>query len=149
MNCKVILKHIATLFAIGFLVILAVGSTDSNGWDGSRSPTYRQAQSRKWYEGGTLHNKSALQWQVAKADDKLATCSDFVAAMWKEKNFVPRIQNSINSVDSMKPYAQELVKFLDAATKKHDDPVQNRQMYANQTVSSMATIGMVSMGWLK
>ncbi len=108
-----------------------------------------QSQSRKWYEAGTLHNKSILEWQTASADDKLATCADFVARMWEDQSFVPRIQNSINSVESMKIYAEELVEGLDAATERFADPEQNRRVYANQTVSSMATLCMITMRWLK
>ncbi len=104
---------------------------------------------QKWYEGGTLHNKSALEWQMASAEDKLATCSDFVAITWKEQKFISRIQNSIDSVDSMKIHAAQLVIYLDAATERFADPEQNRRVYANQTVSGLTMFGMVAMGWLK
>lgn len=110
----------------------------------SDAPTIRQ-----WYQGGTLHKKGVLDWQRANAEDKLATCSDFVAAMWKQGNFIPRIQDSMNSISDMKPYALELVAFMDAATKKRENSDENDRIFANQTVSSMATMGMISMGWLK
>ncbi len=106
-------------------------------------------EARNWYEGGTLHQKSALKWQVASAHDKLATCADFVAKMWKQESFVSRIQNSIESVSDMRPLAQELVECLDAATEQLPDPDQNKRMYANQTVSSMATMCMLLAKWLE
>src|SRR5205807_5123667 len=80
------------------------------------APTATAQQGRsakKWYEGGMLHKKSALDWQRADAADKLATCGDFIAGMWDRKEFRPDIQKSIKSLDDMKPYAEKLVVFLD------------------------------------
>ncbi len=145
---RIIGGGLVTLAAALYIACGGCGGNTTMSSQSSRKVS-RSTPPRKWYEGGTLHKKGALEWQMANAANKLATCSDFVAAMWKQKNFVPRIQNSINSPDDMKPYAQELVDFLDAATKRHEDPDQNSRIYANQTVSSMATIGMVSMGWLE
>jgi hypothetical protein len=105
--------------------------------------------SKKWYEGGTLHQSNALAWQKADANDKLATASDFFSMLWKNKQFNPAIQTSIQSVDDIKPYAEELVKFLDGATKPEPDPKTNEQMYFNQKISDMAVIGFMSMGWTK
>lgn len=42
------------------------------------------ANTQKWYEGGTLQNASAITWQSASYRNKLATCADFVAAMWQK-----------------------------------------------------------------
>src|SRR5262245_33789618 len=92
------------------------------GCSGSTSPT-----GKKWYEGGTLHKKGALDWQVADYNDKLATCDDIVATAWQQKKLKPKIQEAISSVDDMKPFAQELVTCLDAATKQDPDPTQNRK----------------------
>ncbi|QDT34551.1 hypothetical protein [Thalassoglobus polymorphus] len=117
--------------------------------DDSNLMNSENSKSRKWYEGGTLHKKSALDWQGSNHPDKLATCSDFVAAMWQNEKFVPRIQNSIDSVDDMKPYAQELVEYIDVATRRDPDPEQNRRLFTNQTVAAMALLGIIEMGWLK
>ncbi len=104
---------------------------------------------RKWYQGGTLHRKSILDWQVADDADKLATCGDFVTKMWQDDKLTERIARSVASVDDIRPYAQELVDFIDAAGKRDPDPEQNKVLYANQSVSEFAVIGMVSMKWLK
>ncbi len=122
---------------------------DSGYSDNSALMNSENSKSRKWYEGGTLHKKSALDWQGSNQPDKLATCSDFVAGMWQNEKFVPRIQNSIDTVDDMKPYAQELVEYIDVATRRDPDPEQNRRLFTNQTVSAMAVFGMIEMGWLK
>jgi len=101
----------------------------------------------KWHENGTLHKKSALEWQTASHADKLATCADFVTKMWHDENFKPSIANKIATVDDVRPFAQELVDFLDAAFKTDPVPEQNRIRFTNQTVSYTAAIGMVAMGW--
>ncbi len=69
----------------------------------------RQAVSREWYEGGTLHKKTALEWQTASPEDKPATCSDFVAGMWEDGNLKPSIADNVSTADDFRPYAQELV----------------------------------------
>ena len=103
----------------------------------------------KWYQGGTLHNKTALEWQVATAADKLATCSDFFANMWDNENLKSSISKELLSVEDVRPYAQELVEFLDAAFKPDPNPDQNRKLFTNQSVAGTTAIGMVTMGWAK
>ncbi len=97
--------------------------------------------------GGTLHQETAIEWQSADAADKLATCGDFVTALWQKGNLKPSIVNKFSTVDDVRPYAEELVRFLDAAFKSELDPVANHKLYANQTVAGTAAIGMVTMGW--
>jgi len=94
-----------------------------------------------------LHRASALEWQNASQANKLATCADFVAGMWQNGNLKSSISNRLTKIDDVRPYAQELVDFLDAAFERDPDPAQNRRMYTNQTVASFAAMGMVSMGW--
>ena len=114
-----------------------------------RPPAAPQPKRKAWYSGGTLHKKSAIEWQTASSTDKLATCADFVTTMWQNGNLKPSIANRLSTVDDVRPYAQELVDFLNAAFKTDPDPEQNRKLFTNQTVSSTAVIGMVTMGWTK
>ncbi len=102
-----------------------------------------------WYEGGTLHRKGALDWQEATAEDKLATCADFVAGSWSRKEFTPRMQASITKIDDMKPYAITLVTALDAATKKLEDKEKNKQVFADQEVAGLAVFSMKLLRWYK
>jgi len=131
------------------MVVLAAGSVDTGNNGTSTSPPRSSAPSTKWYQGGTLHSKSALEWQTASAADKLATCGDFVTKMWQNGDLKPSIANNLSTVDDVRPYAQELVAFLDAAFERDPDPEQNRKLFTNQTVSGTAAIGMVTMGWTK
>lgn len=130
------------------MVVLAAGSFDTRtnttpmqSTGGSSSPI------KKWYQGGTLHSKSALDWQVASREDKLATCADFVVKMWQDGKLKPAISNNLSTIDDVRPYAQELVDFLDATFRADPDPEQNRKMFTNQTVSDTAVIGMIMMNW--
>ena len=49
----------------------------------------------------------------------------------------------------MNELTTELVDFLDAAFKPDPDRIQNRKLFANQTIAGTAAIGMVTMGWAK
>lgn len=109
----------------------------------------RVSEAGKWYEGGTLHDKSILDWQVAKEHDKIATCSDFIAKMWQDDKLNSRVARKIGEIDDLKPLAVELVAFIDAASAPQADAESNRRSFTNQTVSSFAVIGMIQMGWLE
>lgn len=138
------LTGITTLITVAMLI-----GCDDAGSNSRSSPTRGVGSAPKWYKGGMLHNKSALEWQTASSKDKLATCADFVSAMWQDGQLKPSIANRLSTVDDVRPYAQELVDFLDAAFKPVPDPEQNRKLFTNQMVSSTAAIGMVTMRWTK
>ena len=141
-------KHYLSMVALLVMVVLAAGSVDT-GTNGKSTPSTGGSSTltRKWYEGGTLHNKSAVEWQSASREDKLATCADFVTTMWQDGNLKTAITNNLTSVDDVRTYAQELVDCIDAAFKPDPDPEQNRKLFTNQTVSEFAAIGMITMGW--
>lgn len=138
-------RHAVSLLGLLVFLILAVGSVDDSGSDSYK----RTPAKRNWYEGGTLHRAGVLAWQEADYKNKLATCSDFIAAQWQSENFKSSIHYKIKTVDDMHPYAVELVICLDAAAEKHPDPETNYNMYANQTVAEMATMCMIMMGWTR
>lgn len=106
-------------------------------------------KNQKWYEGGTLHQASALDWQKADAANKLATCADLVATMVNRKMLKDEFISRIKSPEHLKPLAIELVKALDAAFKADADPNKNEKLYANQIVSQTTVILATMMKWLK
>ena len=106
-------------------------------------------QEKKWYEGGTLHKATALEWQNASYDNKMATCADFFSALYAGKNFKQTIQSSIKSTDDMVPYVEKLVADMDIALSKESDTKKNKVMYSNQRVSESAAMLMVMNGWTK
>lgn len=130
------------------LVIYALFLVASNVLPVRYSPI-AAAQAAEWYEGGTLHQANALQWQKASDADKLATCSDLVAAMYTNKSLKPELQRTIKKVDDLKPLAEELVKALDKAFQKDPDAKNNAKIYTNQKVPETAAMLMLLMGWVK
>ncbi|MFQ0827146.1 hypothetical protein AAH211_01375 [Serratia fonticola] len=109
------------------------------------SPAY----AKNWYQGGTLHEVSAIEWQDAKQDNKLATSADFIAGIYSKGFLVPEISEKIKSVDDFKPYAIELTNQLNAAFERDPDPVQNKQIFTNQSVKSTAMMLMIMMKWVE
>ena len=107
------------------------------------------ASKQKWYEGGTLHSATALNWQKAANANKLATCADFVAMAWQKKMLKPKIQASFGTIDDFRPYAKELMAYLNAATKPDPDPGKNKRLFAKLDVAELAAVGMLHMGWTK
>jgi hypothetical protein len=108
--------------------------------------TNRRA-AREWYQGGTLHNKTVREWRAANDADKLATCADFVARIWDGKKFKPSIQQGLHTPEDMKPYAIELVSFINAYVREHPDDLALKIDKSNEPITEIAALGMVGMGW--
>ncbi len=137
-------RHAASLLGLLLFLILAVGSVDDSGSDSYK----RTPANRHWYEGGTLHKARIRDWMRADYRNKLATCADFVAAQWQSENLKPSLQAKIKTVDDIRPYAEELVIYIDVATAP--EPGTNYEYaIANWTVAEMATMGMMMMGWMR
>ncbi|VFQ43482.1 hypothetical protein [Desulfoluna butyratoxydans] len=139
-------KGCLPFFIVAVLLFTAIGFFMDD--EAPQNPTSTPTQ-KAWYSGGSLHQASALSWQDADYADKLATSADFIATLWNGKRFNPTVHNKIQSVDDIKPFAKELVVFLDKATEKNPDAEQNKKVYTNQKVSDMAVMGMMMMGWTK
>ena len=39
----------------------------------------------QWEQGGTLHKSTLSQWNISSDENRLATCADFAATVWKEE----------------------------------------------------------------
>lgn len=131
--------------AMAFSMLLVIGAT---ALPISISPV-SHVQAAEWYEGGTLHQASALEWQEATQANKLATAGDFVATAFKNELFIPEIQSSLTSTEHMKFLAQKLVEQLDDAFAADPDPELNRKLFANQQVGSSSAMIMAMSGWVK
>ncbi len=77
-------------WALGILVALVVLGgllPEPDEPKATKPETSTEEQSKlaglKWYEGGTLHQKTVAEWQAASNRDRLATSSDFVAKIRK------------------------------------------------------------------
>lgn len=102
-----------------------------------------------WFDGGTLHNANALEWQSASFDNKMATCADFIINLWKDHYLNDSISLKIMDIDDIKPLAAKLVVNLNEAFKPIPDKDQNYKVFVNQRVSQVALMTMSLMGWLK
>ena len=129
-------RYIKIIFAFIACALILTAAADS-------------AAKLKWYEGGTLHKLTALDWQKATYANKLATCADFVAHAWVNKMLKNNVAGKLQTVDDLRPYAVDLVAFLDAATKPEKNARKNQRLVAKQEVSELAAQGMLLMEWLK
>ncbi|UYY86945.1 hypothetical protein [Alcaligenes sp. SMD-FA] len=73
------------------------------------------ALAQQWYEGGTLHDATLLEWKQATPENKLATIADMVSATYNRESFVPLVQNTISSgrMPAIKKIAETLVGQMD------------------------------------
>jgi len=62
----------------------------------------------QWYQGGTLHKSKISDWKNASEENKLATCGDFCATIYKD-----------NSLDEIKVIATNLKSCIDEAVRDH------------------------------
>lgn len=88
-----------------------------------------------WYIGGTLHRVTLGRWQHSSYENKLATAATWVLM----QPGVRKIGRKSSSMNSVRPYAEELVGCID---KVSGAPPNN-----TQTASSLAAACMVSLGW--
>ncbi|MDC8002725.1 hypothetical protein POV27_01555 [Aureisphaera galaxeae] len=64
--------------------------------------------SQEWYVGGSLHKSKISEWKISAKRNKLATCGDFLAHIYKG-----------HSLDFIKSKAIELSNCIDEAVKGH------------------------------
>lgn len=92
-----------------FLVIIALFIIDSVIRDNSnRTNNSYKSTEKMWYEGGTLHNATIAEWRTATTANKLATCSDFVAKIRKDKGIA-------FDESEIKKESYDLMSCIDAA----------------------------------
>jgi len=106
------------MFMIAFVLVAAVGFSGG-----------------AWYEGGNLHRKTVRSWKNASYSNKLATAADWALTSPKVK----RIVKNSSSINTLKPFAKELVSCVDEASSGTG--------YEKQDVSGVAASCMVLMGW--
>ena len=76
------LKPLALPLITIIAVLLACGESETS------SPN----QSKEWYSGGTLHDKTIVEWRTASYDNRLATCADFVMTLGKYQSLPPDLK---------------------------------------------------------
>ncbi|WP_145056231.1 hypothetical protein [Lignipirellula cremea] len=108
---------------------------------------YNKAIEDQWYGKGTLHEKTALDWQIAAPEDKLGTCADLLAGTQQRHLFKPDEEGLIKSVRSLQPYAMELVDYVDKATTPLPAPAANREKFGDLQVQEIVEQGIKEKGW--
>lgn len=68
---------------------------------------------RPWYEGGTLHDATVVEWRAASARNRLATAADWVPILLERH---PISQGSSDGpLRDRRPLAEQLVACMDTA----------------------------------
>lgn len=89
----------------------------------------------KWYENGTLHKSSVADWKNATYKNRLATAADWALSQPQINDIVKKSR----SIDTGKPFAEELVKCVNNAA--------SGKGYGSMKVSELATSCMILMRW--
>ncbi len=101
----------------------------------------------EWYEGGTLHNANALEWQKATYSNKIATCGDFLARYMIGGLLNKSFLSKITTVDDFKPYAIQLANGIDTAFIRLPDDNDNELKYKDDEVAFSAGALIMVYGW--
>lgn len=97
-----------TLLIIFFVIIALIVIDSLTRDNSSRTTNSYKSTEKKWYEGGTLHKATIADWRVATETNKLATCSDFVAKIRKDKGIA-------FDESEIKKESYDLMRCIDAA----------------------------------
>ena len=108
-----------------------------------------EGPSEGWNKGGTLHNKSAIDWQTASRKDKVATCGEFFTTMWKNGSLTNDTARQLQELNDAHSYVLEIVDELDETFARRPDAQENHQFFKDQAVSAGAMNVMYKKGWLK
>lgn len=106
------------------------------------------SHAREWYEGGTLQEAGALDWQSATYENKLATSADFIAKLYNAGKLSPKASNYMKNINDFKVISDELTKQINDALEPMQDKKQNEKTFKNQKVSEIAVMLMITMGWV-
>lgn len=100
----------------------------------------------EWYEGGTLHDSSFLEWEKATYENKLATCGDWVSGVYSRKKYRPEVMEELKAagMDGIKKMAESCVVMLDITMDGLD-----KKEAANEKLSKVFTLGSVIAGWIE
>ncbi len=90
-------------------------------------------ETKKWYDGGSLHKASAVQWNKALLANQLATSSDWLTATKKGKAVIV----ADPTATAMKLLALELTICIDEIASS--DAMKNEQ--ANK-IAALCVLGM-------
>jgi hypothetical protein len=95
-----------------------------------------ETYSMKWWEGGTLHDKTLADWVVATGEDQFATCADMVMTL--KQDFPNTI--TYTSGEEFIRYIVELMTCISVIT---DDPNTHALSVADVALNSARHLGYI------
>ena len=93
---------------------------------------------KEWQQGGTLHNATIAEWKRSSHENKLATCADWLSALYLRGN----LDVDIDEFDDLKKYAEALVGYVDKTSAKTSS-------LNGEKANAIALVGMMMAGWIK
>jgi len=120
---------IAIVFLLlGLVLIFYIYKHDkSDGW--AKITKSHVSVSTQWFQGGTLHGATIVQWKRASHQNKLATAGDWLAGtIWKGH------LNSPDDFDKLRLMARILVSGIDIVI------AEMQGAYADEDVALLAAI---------
>lgn len=96
------------------------------------------AHAKEWYEGGTLHETTIAQWKKAAKQNKIATCADWISALYMNS----KLNLLISGLEDLKKCTVALVDYIDEASK-------NTKSLDKENTNSVALLGMMFAGWFR
>ena len=99
----VTVRNFSVSFAIAIIALMSACSDPTSAEQGQSSTV------QKWYQGGTLHQKTAAEWVKANNRERLATSGDFATAALKRSI----LWDDMDSPSDVRPYAEDIKKCID------------------------------------
>ena len=124
------------LLITSLLVILALMACNSGANNKSTYSTSKPVPTKKWFEGGTLHNATIGEWNSATYANKLATSADWLAVtVWKGHLHSP------NDFDKVRVKAEMLVTAVNGVVEDKDIDNLNVTEFAITLISMSNDLG--------
>lgn len=95
------------LYKFGALNFFSGQNSAHESAQSKQESSHHLASSSNWFEGGTLHQKTAQDWMNASSANRLATSADFAA---KSKD-----RFGFNDMEGMKTAAVQIMSCIDQA----------------------------------
>ena len=103
-GCAMLFAIIGGVMLFTYFVNLNDSSSTANRQ--TEQPRKSASPKKEWYSGGNLHKATLDEWRKASNQNRLATSSDFIAAVSKDVGWL--------STDEIKPLAVELMSCIDS-----------------------------------
>lgn len=98
------------------------------------------AETKKWFEGGTLHKATTVEWKAATYRNKTATSADFALGFPKIKEVV----TESGSIDVNKIFAVDLATCIDTAISEEKEGI-----HEDTTLIQIAVVCGKALGWVE